>query len=127
MLLKYLNKPSNELCFALKIIQRLAAFQPQCYRRKAPLYLYNQMCLAGFKYTKDGSVTCNLCKIDLEGWEEGDDPQKDHSKRSPDCPWLTVRLYLESEIERRKLQMLQQGKQAIQEFKEEAQRVRETL
>ncbi|XP_065887322.1 baculoviral IAP repeat-containing protein 5.2-A-like [Dysidea avara] len=47
---------------------------------------------AGFYYvngTEDTTV-CVVCQKELEGWEEGDSPLKEHQKHSPDCPFLTI-------------------------------------
>ncbi|EEB13703.1 inhibitor of apoptosis 1, diap1, putative [Pediculus humanus corporis] len=43
----------------------------------------------GFYFTNvDDVVKCAFCKTQIGFWEEGDDPNKDHLKLSPMCPFL---------------------------------------
>ncbi|KAK6631698.1 hypothetical protein RUM43_013762 [Polyplax serrata] len=43
----------------------------------------------GFYFTNiDDVVKCAFCKTQIGFWEEGDDPIKDHTNLSPNCPFL---------------------------------------
>ena len=37
----------------------------------------------------DDTCVCFQCGLALDGWEEGDDPQVEHSKRRPGCPFIS--------------------------------------
>lgn len=39
-----------------------------------------------------------MCERDLDGWEEDDDPVKEHFNYSPDCGWA-INVAIEQEIE----------------------------
>ncbi|PIK61629.1 putative baculoviral IAP repeat-containing protein 7-A-like [Apostichopus japonicus] len=51
---------------------------------------------AGFfksdKSDKGDKVTCFYCGVNLEEWEEGDDPQNEHYVNFPNCKWLETEL-----------------------------------
>ncbi|KAF1952420.1 inhibitor of apoptosis repeat-containing protein [Byssothecium circinans] len=54
-----------------------------------------QMVNAGWYYdpsndTPDG-VTCPYCSLSLDAWDAGDDPTDEHSKRSPDCLFFSLK------------------------------------
>lgn len=36
----------------------------------------------------DDTAICFQCGLALDGWEEGDDPHHEHSRRRPDCPFV---------------------------------------
>lgn len=55
----------------------------------------NQLARAGFFYRPTSScpdnAECYLCKSNLDGWEENDNPVEEHLKLSPECGWaITV-------------------------------------
>jgi hypothetical protein len=56
------------------------------------IFLTLQMVDAGFHYDpcQDAldRVSCSACSLVLEGWENGDDPLKEHANRRPSCPYL---------------------------------------
>ena len=33
-------------------------------------------------------MVCFLCSKSMDGWEEGDDPVREHLKHSPACGWV---------------------------------------
>ncbi|XP_065341033.1 baculoviral IAP repeat-containing protein 7-B-like [Cloeon dipterum] len=44
---------------------------------------------SGFYYTGDGdNVRCAFCNLEVRGWEEGDTPDREHTRWNPDCPFL---------------------------------------
>ncbi|KAF0561132.1 inhibitor of apoptosis repeat-containing protein [Gigaspora margarita] len=51
-----------------------------------------KMAKAGFIYSPTigslDNVTCQYCGVGLEGWEQKDDPTKEHNKRFPLCPFF---------------------------------------
>uniref|UniRef100_A0A8H7TTE4 BIR-domain-containing protein n=1 Tax=Bionectria ochroleuca TaxID=29856 RepID=A0A8H7TTE4_BIOOC len=44
------------------------------------------------------NVVCFLCEKSMDGWEEGDDPLREHLKHSPGCGWAIVAA-IEAEME----------------------------
>ncbi|XP_037335383.2 baculoviral IAP repeat-containing protein 5b [Pungitius pungitius] len=54
-----------------------------------------KMAKAGFVHcpsvNEPDVACCFFCLIELEGWEPDDDPWTEHSKRSPDCGFLTMK------------------------------------
>ncbi|MCJ1473644.1 hypothetical protein MMC13_002295 [Lambiella insularis] len=61
-----------------------------------------QLASAGFYYaptaTCPDSATCFMCEKGLDGWEEEDDPIREHLNYSPDCSWA-INMAIEQEIE----------------------------
>ncbi|KAL8677428.1 MAG: hypothetical protein Q9186_006136 [Xanthomendoza sp. 1 TL-2023] len=53
-----------------------------------------QLAKAGFYYNPKASTpdntTCYLCHTSLDGWEEDDNPIREHSNLSPDCGWAAI-------------------------------------
>lgn len=53
-----------------------------------------QLAKAGFFYhptqSNPDNVACFLCRSNLDGWEEGDDPLVEHLKHAPNCGWAIV-------------------------------------
>ncbi|XP_026475559.1 death-associated inhibitor of apoptosis 1-like [Ctenocephalides felis] len=46
----------------------------------------------GFYYMKvDDRVRCEFCKVEIDRWEQGDDPSIDHQRWAPNCPFLRNR------------------------------------
>jgi len=44
-------------------------------------------------------VTCPYCNLSLDAWDEGDDPTKEHQRRSEDCLFFTLQnLYHQEEV-----------------------------
>ncbi|TNN56943.1 Baculoviral IAP repeat-containing protein 5.1-A [Liparis tanakae] len=54
-----------------------------------------QMATAGFVHCPSENepdvACCFFCLLELEGWEPDDDPWTEHSKRSPNCGYLTLK------------------------------------
>uniref|UniRef100_G3P2K3 Baculoviral IAP repeat containing 5b n=1 Tax=Gasterosteus aculeatus TaxID=69293 RepID=G3P2K3_GASAC len=54
-----------------------------------------KMAKAGFVHCPSENepdvACCFFCLIELEGWEPDDNPWTEHSKRSPDCGFLTMK------------------------------------
>lgn len=47
---------------------------------------------AGFYYMKvDDRVKCEFCKVEIGRWEQDDDPNVDHQRWAPNCPFLRHR------------------------------------
>ncbi|KAL9101672.1 MAG: hypothetical protein Q9163_003093 [Psora crenata] len=61
-----------------------------------------QLAQAGFFYRPTSScpdnATCYLCRSNLDGWEEEDDPTGEHLKHSPSCGWA-IAAFIEQAIE----------------------------
>ncbi|KAL9122852.1 MAG: hypothetical protein Q9187_000588 [Circinaria calcarea] len=61
-----------------------------------------QLATAGFFYQPTASspdnATCFLCERALDGWEEDDDPIKEHLNYSADCGWI-LNVGIEQDIE----------------------------
>eukprot|EP00043_Microstomoeca_roanoka_P013933 m.137087 g.137087 ORF g.137087 m.137087 type:complete len:376 (+) comp15884_c0_seq7:125-1252(+) len=76
---------------------RLASFEgsnwPFTKRRKCRP---ENLAKAGFVYKGTAEapdlVQCFLCQKELDGWEAGDDPMKEHEVHSPRCPFVTLSL-----------------------------------
>lgn len=53
-----------------------------------------QMAAAGFFVVKanEDNCKCYMCHKELDGWEPGDDPMKEHSKHAPACPLMNLHL-----------------------------------
>ena len=53
-----------------------------------------QLAKAGFYYKPSGAsidnVVCFLCKKSLDGWENGDDPVREHVRNVPGCAWAIL-------------------------------------
>ncbi|KAL8807889.1 MAG: hypothetical protein Q9200_004489 [Gallowayella weberi] len=53
-----------------------------------------QLAKAGFYYNPETSepdnTTCYLCRTNLSGWEEDDNPIQEHLSLSPGCGWAAV-------------------------------------
>lgn len=54
------------------------------------------MAEAGFYYSgvseEDDSATCFVCGKILDGWEENDEPWREHEKHAPNCKFVRLRL-----------------------------------
>lgn len=52
------------------------------------------MANAGFHYDpcqdELDRVSCSVCSLVLEGWENEDDPFKEHENRRPTCPYIKL-------------------------------------
>ena len=61
-----------------------------------------QLAQAGFYYHPTSScpdnVTCYLCRSNLDGWEETDDPIEEHMSHSGDCGWA-ITVFAERAVE----------------------------
>lgn len=60
-----------------------------------PHLIPQRLAKAGFYHTPGSTedsldvVTCFLCKLQLGGWDEGDDPDVEHAKRGG-CAWAKL-------------------------------------
>ncbi|KAL5514491.1 hypothetical protein ACEPAG_2580 [Sanghuangporus baumii] len=54
-----------------------------------------------FKQSKDDpdNVQCFICKKELAGWDEDDNPFEIHYKKCPKCPWAIARCSLEFDVD----------------------------
>ncbi|KAL5477005.1 hypothetical protein ACEPAI_3192 [Sanghuangporus weigelae] len=54
-----------------------------------------------FKPSKDDpdNVQCFICKKELAGWDEDDNPFEIHYKKCPKCPWAIARCSLEFDVD----------------------------
>lgn len=49
------------------------------------------MAKCGFYYlNKNDEVRCAYCKIEIMNWKNGDDPESDHRRYAPQCPFIFV-------------------------------------
>ena len=66
---------------------RLASFASWSVSFIKPL----DLAAAGFYFLKQQDMCmCAFCAICIEDWDEGDDPMSEHSRLSPDCPFVNV-------------------------------------
>lgn len=60
-------------------------------RRVLTQILVAKMARAGFYFnprpSNPDNVACFLCRKELDGWEDDDEPLVEHLKHSPDCGW----------------------------------------
>lgn len=58
---------------------------------------------AGFYFkpskTDTDNVACFMCKKELGGWDEDDNPFEVHVSKSPKCPWAVARCSLEFDVD----------------------------
>lgn len=50
------------------------------------------MAEAGFYFCGDDTVKCFVCGKSLDGWENDDDPWKEHEKHAPRCYFVQLHL-----------------------------------
>ncbi|XP_065341914.1 baculoviral IAP repeat-containing protein 7-B-like [Cloeon dipterum] len=59
---------------------------------KYPHWRYVEPCdlaRSGFYYTGDGdNARCAFCNLEVSGWEDGDEPDTEHTRWNPNCPFM---------------------------------------
>lgn len=72
---------------------RLQSFKNWPFKKRSKC-VAEKMAKAGFYHTPTTDypdcVTCYACMKELDGWEQNDDPLKEHQKHSSGCPFIKL-------------------------------------